>query len=144
MDGALLMFTSKQKSGDFHDDMNYANFSKGVSEMLLPNIPPQSVIVLDNASYHNVQENRPPTMSPLKIDMKEWVFENKKILNETGAMKEETEEEMEKRKYELLRMTKKQLFNVIQGMRTSRIDQHFTSAGHTVQRLRLTTRTCIP
>lgn len=54
IDNALLIFQSGTKSGDYHSEMNYVNFSIWLQEKLLPNIPPNSVIVLDNASYHNV------------------------------------------------------------------------------------------
>lgn len=54
IDNALLIFQAGTKSGDYHSEMNYVNFSRWLQEKLLPNIPPNSVIVLDNASYHNV------------------------------------------------------------------------------------------
>ena len=42
------------KTGDYHNDMNNENFMKWVNDQLLPNMPEKSVLVVDNASYHNV------------------------------------------------------------------------------------------
>jgi hypothetical protein len=38
--------------GDNHGQMNAANFEKWAVEKLIPNLPAQPVIVLDNAPYH--------------------------------------------------------------------------------------------
>ena len=43
----LLMFQSGSKSGDYHSDMNVVNFSKWFEEMLIPNLPKNSIVVLD-------------------------------------------------------------------------------------------------
>jgi hypothetical protein len=40
---------------------------------LIPNLPPKSVLVVDNASYHNTKELRDPTMGTKKVDMIKWV-----------------------------------------------------------------------
>ena len=37
---------------DYHDNINYENFEEWF-ERLLPNLEPNSVIVMDNASYHS-------------------------------------------------------------------------------------------
>ena len=47
---SLLLFRSGSKSGDYHDDMNHANYKKGLQEKLFPNLESKSVIVVDNAS----------------------------------------------------------------------------------------------
>ncbi|CAH1109771.1 unnamed protein product [Psylliodes chrysocephalus] len=52
VDGAGLIFCSKSKSEDYHDNMNSDMFIKWLNEKLLPNLGEPSVIVLDNASYH--------------------------------------------------------------------------------------------
>lgn len=49
--------------------MNYANFSTWLKNKFLPNLPPNSVVVLDNASFHNKQENKAPNMSSRKEEM---------------------------------------------------------------------------
>jgi len=46
--------------------------------MLLPNIPKNSLIVMDNASYHNIlSEHSPPTPQSAKKKIKEWLEQNK-------------------------------------------------------------------
>ena len=52
--GALLSFESKTGSQDYHEEMNGEVFLEWFRTQFLPNIPPQSCIVMDNASYHNV------------------------------------------------------------------------------------------
>ncbi|XP_050294327.1 uncharacterized protein LOC126734670 [Anthonomus grandis grandis] len=73
---AGLVFKAGQASGDYHGQMNKANFTKWLEEKLLPNIPQNSVIILDNAPYHSVQENKVPTKSSIKKDMTEWLTKN--------------------------------------------------------------------
>ena len=46
------MFKAKSTTGDYHSEMNFENFKKWLQEKLLPNLQPNSVIVLDNAAYH--------------------------------------------------------------------------------------------
>ncbi|CAG9138604.1 unnamed protein product [Plutella xylostella] len=70
---ALLMFKSHSKTGDYHGDMNATNFRKWIDEKLTPNIPPNSVIVMDNAAYHSTQIEKKPTMSSLKSDLQQWL-----------------------------------------------------------------------
>lgn len=74
--GALLVFSTKSKSADYHDDMNATNFMKWFEEMLMPNLTKPSVIVMDNASYHVKQVNKPPTMSASKANLRIWLQEN--------------------------------------------------------------------
>jgi hypothetical protein len=59
---AYLILKSKTKSRDYHDEMNFENFSKWIKEMLLPNLPPNCLTVLDNVPYHSVQMSKPPTL----------------------------------------------------------------------------------
>jgi len=73
---AGLIFKSKSKSGDYHDDMNFNNYKKWLEEMLIPNLPANSCVVIDNASYHNVQVNRCPTSSTKKAEIQAWLTEN--------------------------------------------------------------------
>lgn len=46
---------------NYHDDMNSWDYIKLVNEKLTPNLPRKSVLILDNASYHNVSSERAPT-----------------------------------------------------------------------------------
>ena len=51
---AKVVFKSTRKTGDYHGQMNGDLFQKWFVEKLLPNIPKASLIVMDNASYHNI------------------------------------------------------------------------------------------
>lgn len=65
------MFRSK-KTGDYHQDMNADVFHKWFIS-LLDNIAPNSIIVMDNASYHSVLADRAPTAASKKVDVQEWL-----------------------------------------------------------------------
>jgi len=54
VDNAQLVFDANRRTGDYHGQMNWDNFSKWFETQLLPNIPANSLIILDNARYHNV------------------------------------------------------------------------------------------
>ncbi|CAF4956641.1 unnamed protein product [Pieris macdunnoughi] len=56
---ALLIYPAKKQTGDYHSKMNADNYQKWIKEKLLPNLPPQSVLVIDNASYHNKKNTKP-------------------------------------------------------------------------------------
>lgn len=70
---SYLRWKSQSKSGDYHDDMNFENYKKWLTEKLLINLPPNSVIVVDNAPYHNKQEEKHPTSASRKLVMQEWL-----------------------------------------------------------------------
>ncbi|XP_072384711.1 uncharacterized protein [Diabrotica undecimpunctata] len=46
---SYLKWKSQSNTGEYHDDMNYENYHKWLTEKLLLNLPANSVIVLDNA-----------------------------------------------------------------------------------------------
>ena len=76
--GAKLIFKSNRKTGDYHGQMNYDLFKKWFEEMLLENIPPNSLIIMDNASYHNtLSEHSSPTPLCAKKKIVEWLEQNK-------------------------------------------------------------------
>lgn len=72
---AELLYKCKSKSGDYHDEMDNTNFTKWLNERLLPNLPPGSIIVLDNAPYHSKQIDKLPTSNSLKETMQNWLHE---------------------------------------------------------------------
>ncbi|XP_045456360.1 uncharacterized protein LOC123666209 [Melitaea cinxia] len=53
--------------------MNQTNFMKWLKEKLVPNLPPQSLVVMDNAPYHSVKTNKSPTMANSKAELKQWI-----------------------------------------------------------------------
>lgn len=76
--GAKLVFKSTRKTGDYHGQMNWDLFKKWFTEMLLPNIPEHSLIVMDNAPYHNIlSEHSPPSPQSSKKKIKDWLEQNK-------------------------------------------------------------------
>ena len=45
----------------YHDEMNSEHYIEWLTEQLLPQLDRPTVIILDNASYHNKQRDKPPT-----------------------------------------------------------------------------------
>jgi hypothetical protein len=70
---ALPPLPTRRSRPCYHDDMNWGNFEKWLKTQLIPNLPPKSVLVVDNASYHNTKELRDPTMGTKKGDMIKWL-----------------------------------------------------------------------
>ena len=68
-----LVFLSKTKSDDYHDEMNAKHFLEWFEQSLLPHIPPKSIIVMDQAKYHNTVVEKVPTKSSLKKVMRSWL-----------------------------------------------------------------------
>ena len=73
VENAELVFQAKN-DGDYHNQMTSLRFEEWFRKQLLPNIPPNSVIVMDNASYHSVQLEKKPTQAWKKIEIKEWLI----------------------------------------------------------------------
>jgi hypothetical protein len=53
--------------------MNHANYRKWLQEKLIGNLESKSGIVVDSASYHNVQIKRNPTSNGRKAEMLFWL-----------------------------------------------------------------------
>ena len=80
--GAKLVFQAKSGTGDYHGQMDYNNFSKWFIDQLLPNIPPQSLIIMDNAKYHNVlADDTFPTPRSYKHELQAWLETHHPHLN---------------------------------------------------------------
>jgi len=76
--GAKLVFKSTKKTGDYHGQMNWNLFKKWFTELLIPNIPKHSIIIMDNAPYHNIlSEHSPPSPRSSKKKIKKWLEQNK-------------------------------------------------------------------
>ena len=86
--GASLIFKSGLKSGDYHDNMNKQNFENWFKNQLVPNLPPKSLIVMDNASYHSGLLEDIPRKSWTKQRLIGWLKE-KNIDFPERAMKDE-------------------------------------------------------
>jgi transposase len=75
---AKLVFKSTKKTGDYHGQMNWDLFKKWFVEMLLESIPPNCLVIMDNASYHNtLSEHSPPTPLCSKKRIMEWLEQNR-------------------------------------------------------------------
>ena len=55
IDGCDLVFLAKSKDGDYHQEMNSVVFLEWFENQLMPGLKNHSLVVLDNASYHNVK-----------------------------------------------------------------------------------------
>ena len=74
VNNARLVFEAKKRTGDYHGQMDWGNFSKWFTEQLLPNIPENSIIVMDNASYHNTtEESTFPRSNARKEGFRKWL-----------------------------------------------------------------------
>ena len=70
--GAALVFNAKATTGDYHGEVNTDLFSVWWNEKLLPNLPQNSIIVIDNASYHNTTTEDSRIQSK-KADLQKWL-----------------------------------------------------------------------
>ena len=73
VEGGLNMFESK-KQGDYHKEMNADEFENWFREVL-NKLDDNSVIVMDNASYHSRKIERIPTAKCKKQDIFNWLRE---------------------------------------------------------------------
>jgi transposase len=99
--------------------MNHTNYKKWLQEKLFPNLKPSLVIVVDNASYHNIQINRHPTSNARKAEMLFWLDKHG-IRHSSDMIKVEL--------YDLIKMHKPQY-------ETFAIDGLLAKHGHTMIRL---------
>lgn len=97
---AFECWKASQKTGDYHDNMNNVNFTKLLEEKLIPNLKPNSVIITDNAPYHNFRAEKIPTSNNTKEQMKIWLKE-KNIPFDESCLKIEL--------YDLIKNIKKNL-----------------------------------
>jgi hypothetical protein len=75
--GAKLIFKSTKKTGDYHGQMNQELFTKWFMEKLLPNIPKESLVIMDNASYHNIlSAHSVPTAKCKREKIRSWLEQN--------------------------------------------------------------------
>ena len=79
LNGAMDCFVGKTGCDDYHHEMNAAHFSEWFSNMLLL-LPPNAVVVLDQAPYHTMidPDYRNPTTQWRKGDILDW-FERRNV-----------------------------------------------------------------
>lgn len=116
---ALAMWKASSKTGDYHDNMNSTNYLQWVTNQLLPNLKPNTVLVIDNAGYHNTQVNKAPTSNSRKDEMIAWLIEREINFEES--------------------LLKPQLYRIIQQHKPRfqqyKLDNKLQEKGHTVLRL---------
>jgi transposase len=118
--GALLVSSKhlKNSSADYHEDMCSELFEKWFVEQLLPNIPANSVIVMDNASYHSRQEEKIPNTNSRKPDIVAFLRKRHISIPE--------------------KITVKKLLEIVQSQKFEKkyfIDKITAEAGHEILRL---------
>ncbi|XP_068082557.1 uncharacterized protein [Anabrus simplex] len=84
---AQLIFEARSTQGDYHGQMNSDNFEKWFRTSVLPNLPPASVIALDNAPYHSRQVDNVPSRYDTRVTMVQWL-QGKGIVCDTNQRKE--------------------------------------------------------
>ncbi len=93
---AKMVFKSTKKTGDYHGQMNSDLFTKWFKEKLIPNIPDNSIIVMDNAPYHNTLSSQSaPTPVSSKKKIRDWL-DNNKISCREDCLKAEMVEILQK------------------------------------------------
>ena len=73
IDGCDLVFLAKSKDGDYHQEMNSVVFLEWFENQLMSALKNPSLVVLDNASYHNVKTE--DTVCP-NFSQKKTVLQN--------------------------------------------------------------------
>ncbi|XP_050514129.1 uncharacterized protein LOC126889663 [Diabrotica virgifera virgifera] len=101
IDDALLLSAKqiKDASLDYHDDMESSIFESWFERSLLPKLPPHSVIVMDNASYHSRLMKRIPNNSWNKLQIQEFLF-TENLYFEASYTKQQLLEVVHSRQYE--------------------------------------------
>ena len=99
--------------------MDHQEFERWFKDQLLPNIPVNSIIAMDNALYHSRRYEPLPTSSWHKSDMISWLA-NKNVPFPAGSNK--------KALYIIIKQHKSKYLNYA-------IDEMAKSAGHEVVRL---------
>lgn len=89
--GTKLVFQAKKRTGDYHGQMNFENFRRWFMDCLLPHIPKSSLIIMDNASYHNVYVDGEfyPSTSTKKADLQRWLQQNHPKVYQESMIKAE-------------------------------------------------------
>jgi len=75
--GAQLTFKSTKKTGDYHGQMHQDLFTKWFTEQLLPNMPANALMIMDNAPYHNALSHHSAPTATCKNDrISAWLRKN--------------------------------------------------------------------
>lgn len=116
--GAKLVFRSGSSNNDYHSEMTYDVFKQWYVNML-HSLEEGCVIVMDNASYHSVLTEKPPSSNTRKAEIEKWL-EEKSIPHDNSKTRNEL--------LALVRLHK-------QKYRTYELDKISAELGHEVIRL---------
>jgi transposase len=116
---ALKTWKASKYTGDYHDNVNEEMFMKWLKEDLLLSLEPKSVLVVDNASYHNVLIDKAPTSKTRKQEMKDWLSNHNIPFTDDMFVPE---------LYQLIKLYKPRLRRYL-------LDETVQKEGHTVLRL---------
>ncbi|XP_063868235.1 uncharacterized protein LOC135104633 [Scylla paramamosain] len=75
IDESFLCYPAKNKTRDYHGEMNSSLFIRWLTSQLLPVLTEPSVVVLDNIPYHSqlTKETRCPTTGTRKVKIVKWL-----------------------------------------------------------------------
>lgn len=79
LENCAEVFEGNKKSADYHHEMNAPHYEYWWEEKVLPALPNQSVVLIDNAKYHTRQtdDSKTPTSQWLKDDIRSWLDKKK-------------------------------------------------------------------
>jgi hypothetical protein len=70
---AELIYKVENSTGDYHGQMNHLNFEKWARDKIIPSLPTNSVVVMDNAPYHSVRVDKVPSKYSVKTEIIAWL-----------------------------------------------------------------------
>lgn len=76
LEGCDLLLDSNNNDRDYHKAMNSEIFKGWVKNQLIPALADfdgKCIIVMDNAPYHSVRLNKPPTFASKKAELQNWL-----------------------------------------------------------------------
>lgn len=91
LEGCDLLLNSKNNDRDYHKTMTGDIFQNWVVNQLIPALDQMQgkcVVVMDNAPYHSVQLDKPPTFSCKKDQMQEWLIKHNVTFNQNLTKKD--------------------------------------------------------
>uniref|UniRef100_A0A6P7FNP8 Uncharacterized protein LOC114332220 n=1 Tax=Diabrotica virgifera virgifera TaxID=50390 RepID=A0A6P7FNP8_DIAVI len=78
----------KDSKLDYHGNMTSRLFKEWFEKKVLPKLPPKSVIVMDNATYHSEQIRKIPGVGSTKKQISDFLYDNDLYFEETYKKKE--------------------------------------------------------
>lgn len=83
-DGADVFICQKGHE-DYHESMSSQRFQSWLKR-ILPKLTPNSVIVVDNASYHNAKPANAPNSKWNRDDLLQWLWERGFVADDEGNL----------------------------------------------------------